>query len=136
MFIVMIVTGRPIRLSVFFLPISMIHLAFFSLGVGLFISAMAVYYPDVKEMYLIVLTAWMYLSPIIYPEEILPPLAQEWLPRLNPIYPLIKIFRLPLYDGRLPTFAELWPATIGALIAFVIGWFFFTKRADEFAYRV
>ena len=33
---------------------------------------MAVYFPDVAEMYQIFLTAWMYLTPIFYPESILP----------------------------------------------------------------
>ncbi len=44
----------------------------FTLGFGLIISTFAVYFPDVAEMYQIVLTAWLYLTPIIYPEEILP----------------------------------------------------------------
>ncbi len=36
------------------------------------ISTLAVYFPDVAEMYQIVLTAWMYLTPIIIPETIIP----------------------------------------------------------------
>ena len=44
----------------------------FSLGLGLLISTSAVYFPDVAEMYQIVLSAWFYLTPIIYPIEALP----------------------------------------------------------------
>ena len=44
----------------------------FSLGLGLMLSTLAVYFPDVAEMYQIILAAWMYMTPIFYPESILP----------------------------------------------------------------
>ena len=45
-------------------------------------------------------TAWMYLTPIIYPKEILPP-QFRWLFNLNPMYHLMEIFRAPLLIGWL-----------------------------------
>jgi len=57
---------------VLFLPVSILLLTAFTLGFGLMLSALAIYFPDVAEMYQILLTAWMYLTPIIYPEEIIP----------------------------------------------------------------
>jgi ABC-type polysaccharide/polyol phosphate export permease len=136
MLIVMLATQTPIRLALLFLPVPMLLLAAFALGLGLLLSTSAVYFPDVAEMYQIVLTAWMYLTPIIYPEEILPPLAQTWLPRLNPMYPLVRLYRLPIFDGRLPTWPELWPAVVVAAITLVAGWLIFTRKSDEFAYRL
>lgn len=38
---------------------------------GLFISSVAVFFPDVAEMYQVLLTAWLYLTPIIYPESLM-----------------------------------------------------------------
>lgn len=136
MLVVMLVTHTPIRPTVLFIPLPILFLALFALGVGLLLSTAAVFFPDVAEMYQIVLTAWMYLTPIIYPESILPPLAQVWLPRLNPLYPLVQLFRLPLFDGRLPTLAEFWPAALVSLLALAIGWLAFTRKTDEFAYRL
>ncbi len=136
MVLVMLVTGTPLRPALAFLPVPMLLLACFSLGVGLLLSTVAVYFPDVSEMYQIVLMAWMYLTPVIYPETILPPLAQQWLPRLNPMYALVKLYRLPIFEGRLPTLAEFWPGLLIALVALAAGWFFFTRKADEFAYRL
>ena len=107
MFIVMLVIKVPIKLTVLFLPIPMLLLAMFTLGFGLIISTFAVYFPDVSEMYQIVLTAWLYLTPIIYPEEILPANVQRLIATFNPMYSLVKLFRIPIYDGRMPTSIEL-----------------------------
>ena len=86
-------------------------------------------------MYQIILTAWMYLTPIIYPEAIIPA-KYLFVFRLNPLYYLVKLWRLPLYDGRWPTWGEVWPAALIAFGMLMVGWFFFTSKSDEFAYRV
>jgi ABC-type polysaccharide/polyol phosphate export permease len=52
------------------------------------------------------------------------------------MYHLLQLFRLPLYDGRWPGLAHLALAAAIALVTFAIGWTMFTRRADEFAYRV
>jgi len=70
--LVILIIGLPITGAILFLPVPMFLLAAFSLGVGLLLSTIAVYFPDVAEMYQIFLTAWMYLTPIFYPESILP----------------------------------------------------------------
>ena len=132
---IMLITGRPIRLSVIFIPISMVLLAAFALGVGFILSTLAIYFPDVAEMYQIILVAWMYVTPIIYPEEILPEAYRFWITNLNPMYHLIKIFRMPLYEGVFPGWIELAIASGIAIITLVIGWLFFAKKADEFTYQ-
>ncbi len=134
--IVMVATKTPVKATLLLLPIPMIILAVFSLGLGLLISAIAIYFADVAEMYQVGLTAWMYLTPIIYPETIIPPAYRIWIIRLNPMYHLVKLFRAPIYDGRIPTLSELLISTGIAVVTLIIGWFFFTRRADEFAYRV
>ncbi|MBI3998904.1 MAG: ABC transporter permease, partial [Armatimonadetes bacterium] len=74
---VMVAIGVPIGPAALFLPVSILLLAMFALGVGLLVSTLAVYFPDVAEMYQVGLLAWMYLTPIIYPEEIIPE-AYRW----------------------------------------------------------
>ncbi len=99
------------------------------------ISTVAVYFPDVAEMYQIILTAWMYLTPIIYPETAIPQKYQLLL-HLNPLYYLVKLWRVPLYDGRWPIWSEVWPAMLIAFGMLLAGWLIFTSKSDEFAYRV
>lgn len=134
--IVLLLTGTPIQLSILFLPISILALAMFSLGVGLIISTWAIYYYDVAEMYQILLTAWMYLTPIIYPESIIPEPLRTWLFNLNPMYHLVLLFRAPLYGGALPSVTDIAAGLGIGIIVLSVGWFIFSQRSDEFAYRV
>jgi len=133
--LVMLITGVPITPAMLFLPVPILLLAAFSLGVGLFISTMAIYFPDVSEMYQIVLTGWMYLTPIIYPVEVLPEGSAYWITHLNPMYYLVTLYRIPIYNGRLPTWEELLPTIIISTVSLVIGWVVFANKSDEFAYR-
>jgi ABC-2 type transport system permease protein len=97
--IVMLLFGIPIRWTIVFLPVPFILIAAFALGFGLILSTFAVFFPDVAEMYQIVLTAWMYLTPILYPEEILPAQFRALIIFLNPMYSLV-ILRQFAYPGR------------------------------------
>ena len=133
--IVILVTGAPFFTSMAFLPVSILLITAFTLGFGLFISSLAVFFPDVAEMYQVLLTAWMYLTPIIYPESLIP---EKWLPlyKINPMYWMVKMFRLPIFEGRLPTWQEFLPALAWAIGMLVIGWVYFTSKTEEYAYRV
>lgn len=135
MLIVMVVTGVPVEPTVLLMPIPILFLAMFALGFGLLISSFAVYYADVAEMYQIVVTAWMYLSPVIYVPNILPEAYRPWL-QLNPMYHLIQLFRTPLYYGQVPQLSQFLICGGIATLTLVAGWLVFTRKADEFAYRV
>jgi len=134
--LVMLVTGVPIRASMLFLPVSIIFLAMFSLGIGLLISTIAVYFADVAEMYQVIIPAWMYLSPVIYPAEYLPPEIRVWVARLNPMYHLIQMFRTPIYEGRFPDLEAVLLTGAFSIVTLIVGWIIFTRKADEFAYRI
>ena len=134
--VVMLVVGVPVSWTVIFLPVPMLLLALFSLGVGLLLSSFAVYFPDVSEMYQIILSAWMYLTPIFYSEEILPALYRPLITGLNPLYGFIRLYRLPLYYGQIPTWGDIWPSLLIAVVTVTVGWIFFSLKADEMAYRI
>jgi ABC-type polysaccharide/polyol phosphate export permease len=104
--------------------------------VALFISSLAVYFPDIADLYPVLLTAWMYLTPIIMPLEFYREILNGILLYVNPFYYVINLFRILVIDGFVPHF-QTWGAT--ALVSFgtlLIGWFFFCRRADNFAYHV
>lgn len=134
--LVMLVIGVPIRWTIVLLPIPILFLAMFALGIGLIISTMAIYYADVAEMYQIILTAWMYLTPVIYSPDILPEQYSFWITRLNPMYYLVELFRMPIYYGRVPDINLILISGGIALITLFVGWMYFTSKSDEFAYRV
>lgn len=133
---VMLITGVPLRFSLLLLPLPILLISAFALGIGLIISTLAVYFPDVAEMYQIVLTAWMYLTPIIYPESILPEATRFWITHLNPMYYMVKIFRQIVYYGNLSLDGDLLIATLVTVGTLVLGWIVFTRKAGEFSYRI
>jgi len=135
LFIIIVVTGVPIRAVAVVLPGPIILTAMFALGVALFLSRVAAYFHDVMEMYQILLTAWMYMTPIIYPKNIIPE-KFRWLFKINPMYHLMEVFREPLTGGGMAGPKTWAAATVAATVTLVFGWWFFSRKADELAYRI
>lgn len=134
--LIMLINGLPLTWNLLFVPIPILILTAFSLGLGLIMSTFAVYFPDVSEMYQIIMQAWMFLTPIMYPETVLPEEYRNIVTMFNPMYHLVKLFRIPLYYGRLPTtFELLTPLTI-SIVVLIVGWIMFTRKSDEFSYRI
>ncbi len=133
---VMLIARVPLTWSLLFLPVPIVLLLAFSLGIGLLFSAWAIYFPDVAEMYQVALVAWTYLTPIVYPEEVIPEAYRFWLFHLNPMYYMVKIFKQPVYEGVLPSAPLLGAACALAVLTLVVGWLVFTSRADDFTYHL
>lgn len=133
--LIMLFTGFTFHLSLAFLPFSILILAMFTLGMGLLISTLAVYFPDVVEMFHVILTAWMYLTPIIYPNDIIPDALRLWVLNLNPMYYFVELVRYPIYNGTLPPLNLLIPGLIISVVTLALGWMVFTWKANELTYR-
>ncbi len=86
-------------------------------------------------MYNVALTAWMYLTPIIYPIDIIPPGLKTWVTILNPMYYYIEIVRQPIYEGVIPSPQLITTASIIAIVTLILGWTVFTWKANELTYR-
>ncbi len=93
----------------------------FVLGIGLMLGAVNVYFRDVKHLIGILLQAFFYATPIVYPLSLVPvrstlfglDLPVRSLYRLNPMVPMVEAFRDVLYDLRFPPLGDL---------AYVAGW--------------
>jgi len=132
--LIMAIMGTPPHPTLLLAPIAMLLLALFTLGVGLLISTIGIYFIDVVEMYAIILMAWMYLTPVIYPMNILPESVQFWV-RLNPMVHLVDVFRMLVFYGTMPS-AATWIVAAGTAVGtFLLGWLLFTGKVNEFAYR-
>ncbi len=130
---IMLVLGQPITLHLLWLPVPLLAATLFSLGVSLLIAALGIFFADVGPMYQILLTAWMYLTPIMYPIDIVPP---NYLPLVyaNPMYYITETFRAALYYGTAPNPLFVLYSYLAALLALVIGWWVFSRGMDRFVY--
>ena len=133
--LITVLVGVPLSWAILFLPVPILLLSAFALGIGLLFSAWTIYFPDLTEMYQVALVAWMYLTPIIYPLEIIPTRLAFWF-HLNPMFYLVQVFRLPIYQGVLPPWHIWLPAVLISLSTLALGWFVFCSRADDFTYRI
>jgi ABC-2 type transport system permease protein len=132
---IMLVVGVWPSWAMLSLPVPIVLAAMFALGLGLALSTLAVVFSDVVDMYQIVLSAWFFLTPVIYPETIVPEGERLWM-YLNPMYYLVKLFRQPIYDGTLADPMTLVIATVVSVATLALGWLLFTGRIDEMAYRL
>lgn len=133
--LIMLLTRFPFHLSLLFLPVSILIMAAFTLGLSLLFSSLAIYFPDVVDMFQVALTAWMYLTPVIYPMEIIPEAYRAWMFKFNPLYYLVEIIRQPVYTGKIPSGPLLVTGVILAVGMLLIGWTVFSWKANELTYR-
>ena len=132
--IILMVTHFPIYTTWFFLPVAVAIETLFAAGVGLWLFTFASRFSDVREMYVVIVQTWFFLTPIVYHPAIVPPKFRFAL-WLNPVYYLVQTFRKPVYDGVLPSVALVAVSSALSLVVFVSGWIYFAKRAERFAFH-
>lgn len=131
LFIVIMATDVTFSATLVLLPWILCLVLGFCIGVGLLLSVLVVFFRDVQYLYSIFLTAFNYLTPIFYPETLLP----DWLRELlvfNPLYNYIKIFRKIAVYGEWPSLPEHLTCiafTIGMLI---VGLYIFKRKQNDF----
>jgi ABC-type polysaccharide/polyol phosphate export permease len=129
--VIMLVVGSPLHASWWFVPISLLILATFTFGVSLALTAISVFFGDVREMVQAGLPALMYLTPIMYPIAIIPARFRQAI-RLNPIVYVVEVVRDPIYYGIIPSPTTLLIAIVLAAGSLAMGWMIFRHLAARF----
>lgn len=124
---IMVVLDHPIKPAMLTIPFGMLLTSAFALGVGLLVATLGASFHDVKLTYQILLTAWLYATPIIYPLEIVPEKYHRWF-LLNPLYHLCATVRDPAFLGTAAPRASWLIATLISLATLLAGWALFTQR--------
>ncbi|MBV9660401.1 MAG: ABC transporter permease [Acidimicrobiales bacterium] len=118
-----------------FLPFVLVLMAvnvMFSLGLGLLLSALNVYFRDIEHFMGIVLLVWLYMTPIIYPITSVPARFRTPL-KANPMTEMSTAFRSVLYYGRLPSWSAFVYFLGWAVALLALGWWVFNKLQDGLA---
>jgi len=118
-----------------FLIVPCLMVTLFAFGIGLILSSMAVYFTDTQEIWTVLLSIYVYLTPVFYPVNILPPTLQA-LEQYNPMALFLNIARAVVLFGTRPAYHELAWATGFAVGTFLIGWLIFTRLESRFAYHL
>jgi lipopolysaccharide transport system permease protein len=99
------------------------------LAVGIWTAALNVRYRDTGTALPVLLQLWMFASPILYPQVLLPE-AYRGLYEINPMVGIIQAFRACLHGGDFD-FRSLSISIAITLVALALGLFFFKRTEDE-----
>lgn len=131
MLIVCLITGVRFTLAVLVSPYFFFCLFLFSLGVGMLLSCAMVYFRDTQFLWGILVTIWMYFTPVFYSIDIITgPLRKIF--ELNPMYIFISSIRCCIMYEIVPLPGTFLKSAVAAVIALVVGSLVFKKGQDKF----
>lgn len=134
-FISLLIVGIGIKWTVIFIPLLLFVEYLLILGLCLILSALNVYFRDLEHIIGILLNAWFYLTPVIYPISIFPE-HLLWLLNLNPMTPIIVGFRDALYYGNIPNMKYVFLVFLISIILNIAGILLFRRLEKGFAEEI
>ncbi len=136
--IALLIAGNMILPWIPLVILTSILLALFATGFGLALAAANVYFRDMSYLWGILVQAWFFSTPIVYP----PGLVQDRLanhPNLLRLYNdlpmavVVRVYRNLLYDLRMPRLIDYGFLVVYGLTALFVGWWLFDKLEGRFA---
>ena len=116
-------------------PLSVIFMLTISAGVGYILSVIYVFFADVKYLYSVFLTLWMYMSALFYPITSLPEVMRDFI-GCNPVYVCIAFARECVMYGRVPDMM-MWMKLIGwSLGSLTVGYHFFRIKENQIMQKI
>lgn len=119
--------------AIFFVFPAFLLVTGFIIGVSLILATVTAFLNDFSQLWSIILIFWTYLTPIFYPESIIPE-SYVHIYRMNPMYVFVRLFRDSVVYGNISS-PDLWlRGFVFSFTTLVFGWWIFTKNSNNFAY--
>lgn len=135
-YIVMLIVFRiQIRVTVLLFPVIILFILMFSLGVSFVLSTAYVFFGDVKHLYSVILTLWMYCSAIFYPVDRLEGVIRTVI-EFNPIYEYISATRNVVMYGAMPSVTEILKMLIWSVAMLGIGYWIFRRNKNKVMQKI
>lgn len=133
--VMLVVFKVNLDIHMFWFPFVIILMLIFTMGISYILTIAFAFFGDIKHLYSVLLTLWMYLSAIFYPVDVLPDFVYRII-IINPMYIFIASARNCMMYGVTPTFGQ-WVRMIGcAFVAYIIGWLCFKKNQDKIIQKI
>lgn len=135
-YVIMLIVFRikpNIYMLIFFLCAAGLFL--FSVGLGYILSILYVLFGDIKHLYSVLLTIWMYMSAIFYPVESTSSLIQSVVIR-NPVYNYIACARQCVMEGVAPTTDQWLRMFFWSVGVYILGRLYFNKMKSRVLQKV
>lgn len=116
------------------LPVCLFLLMLFCMGLGMMLSALAVFFRDIMHLWSVVITAWTYLTPIFWTTDFIGrmPHVVRIIMYANPMYNYIQFMRDIFLFQTTPTFFTVGMCVAWAVVALVLGYVVFHKSEHKF----
>lgn len=121
--------------AVVFLPLVIVTHVAFTTGLALMVAMGNLFYRDVKYLFEIVLSLWMFATSVVYPIHLIGGTLATWL-SLNPMTPIIDAYRDVLLLGRPPDLAALGAVSAFAFLFLGMAWLLFHRAEFNFAENI
>lgn len=118
--------------TILWLPVLLAPQLLCALGASWLIASLGVFLRDTEQFVGLLLTAWLFLTPIIYPEQAVPERYRFYV-NLNPFTPLVRNYRRILLEGLPPDWTGLAYFALFALASFLFGYWWFARTRKNFA---
>jgi len=106
-----------------------------TLGISMLLAMGNLFYRDVKYLFELVLTIWMFLSAVLYPVSQVGGVTGQIM-ALNPMTPILEGYRDVLLRGRVPDPASFLITTAFSVTLLFVAWIIFHRAEYEFAENV
>lgn len=116
-------------------PVIVLFLFLFALGVSYIIATAYVFFGDVKHLYSVILTLWMYCSAIFYPVDRLEGMIRKVI-ESNPIFNYIDCARQIVMYGQLPNTMEIIRMILWGVGMYIFGYYIFRKHKNDVMQKV
>ena len=130
-----IILGGNISWAIFFVPIALIIILIFAIGLGLIVSITTVFYRDIQYILTIAMQGIFFLTPVLYIKNTMPK-SLSILISLNPLTPLIETFRNPISYRLLPNYETVFLAIIISFSTLAIGLWMLVSQEKKIVYRL
>ncbi|ALP94478.1 ABC transporter permease [Intestinimonas butyriciproducens] len=131
LFVVALLSGLVPTKAYLLLPVPLLCLAMFCLGLGMLLAAAMVFFRDIQFLWGVLTTIWMYLTPIFYPVSTLPEAVQTVV-KMNPLYFYVTFVRTCVINGISPEPVMYAQCALMGLGMLLIGAFVFKRSQDKF----
>ena len=135
LFLVMIATHANFTIYILYAILPIFLLLIFTIGAGLLLAALTVFFRDVEHLYGVFVMMLMWGSAIFYPASIIPQ-QYQFLFNLNPIYALISLCRDSFLYGQAFNTGTLLYASISSVVILILGIVVFYKYQDKFILHI
>ena len=122
----------PVTPAIALLPILLAINIVFIAGIALIVAMANLFLRDVKYIFEMVITLWMFATAVVYPLDIVGGRLGKLL-TLNPMTPIIEGYRSIILRGQVPPLAPLGVAAALAIVTLAAGWLFFHRAEYKFA---